>query len=158
MTGETTMTTKLVFESNLVHHVMRQEGTVEVEPLIVLQLEFTDGPQIYTSAASAIIDLPWSLRIRRQGQTGLQVPHPESTMNYVAEEDAARCTIDVHQSPERYAAMLDMLKSGYVCEITVMVDGFVDKADYSKFWNTDVQASVPIKSICFEFPLAQSET
>ena len=35
MAWETTMTTKLVFESNLVHHVMRQEGTVEIEPLIV---------------------------------------------------------------------------------------------------------------------------
>jgi hypothetical protein len=137
---------------------MRQEGTVEIEPLISLQLEFTDGPQIYTSDSSAINDLPWSLRIRRQGQTGLQVPHPESTLSYVAEEDASRCAIEVHQSPERYAAMLDMLKGGYVCEITVMVEGFVDKADYSKCWNTDAQASIPIKSICFEFPLAQSET
>ncbi|HEU4376513.1 MAG TPA: hypothetical protein VFS02_23670 [Telluria sp.] len=152
------MPTKLVFESNLVHHVMQQEGTVEIEPLILLQLEFTDGPQVYTSGASAINDLPWSLRIRRQGQTGLQVHHPESTINYVAEEEALRCTIEVPLSPERYAAMLDMLKGGYVCEITVMVAGFVDKADYSKFWNTDAQASLPIKSICFEFPLAQNET
>jgi hypothetical protein len=40
----------------------------------------------------------------------------------------------------------------------VIVEGFVDKSDYSKFWNTDSQASIPIKSICFEFPLARSET
>lgn len=148
------MTTKLVFESNLVHQVLRQEGTAEVEQVIALQLEFTDGPQIYSSDASAINDLAWSLRIQRQG---VDVPLPPSTMSYVAVEQERRCTLDVHQSPERYAAMLQMFRGGYVSEITVIVEGFVDKADYSKLWDTDAQASIVIKSICFEFPLPQNE-
>lgn len=148
------MTTKLVFESNLVHQVLRQEGTAEVEPVISLQLEFTDGPQIYSSDAFAVNDLAWSLRIQRQGT---DVPLPPSTMSYLAVEQERRCTLDVHQSPERYSAMLEMFRGGYVSEITVIVEGFVDKADYSKLWNTDAQSSIAIKSICFEFPLPQNE-
>lgn len=152
------MTTKLVFESNLAHQVLRLEGTAEVDPFISLQLEFTDGPQIYTADSSAVNELAWSLKIQRHGQTGLHVPLPSSTINYVAEEGKSRCTLEVHQSPERYAAMLEMFRGGYLSEITVIVAGFVDKADYSKLWDTDAQASIAIKSICFEFPLPQNES
>lgn len=148
------MTTKLVFESNLVHQVLRQEGTAEVEPVISLQLEFTDGPQIYSSDSSAVNDLAWSLRIQRQCT---DAPPPPITMSYVAVEQERRCTIDLHQSPERYAAMLQMFRGGYVSEITVVVEAFVVKADYSRLWNTDAQSSIAINSICFEFPLPQNE-
>lgn len=152
------MTTKLVFESNLAHQVLRQEGTAEVDPFISLQLEFTDGPQIYTADSSAVNEMAWSLKIQRHGQTGLHVPLPPSTMNYVAEEGKSRCILEVHQSPERYADMLAMFRGGYLSEITVIVEGFVDNADYSKLWDTDARESIAIKSICFEFPLPQNES
>lgn len=150
------MPTKLVFESSLVHQVMRLEEDVEVEPVIAMELEFTDGPQIYTKDACSVNDLPWSLHIRRQGPAQSE-PLPPCTMRFIPEEDKSRCKFDLHQSPERYAAMLEMFRGGNVCEMTVIVEGFVDKPDYSKLWDTDSEAVIAVKSVCFEFPLPQNE-
>lgn len=78
-------------------------------------------------------------------------------ITYALEAQHARCAIEVHQSPERYAALLDMFRGGHVSEITVLVDGLADKADYSKRWDTVALPSLPIISLCFEFPLPQGD-
>lgn len=151
------MTAKLLFESRLIYHVLRQEGPLEYGPIISLQLELTEGPKVYTSDDAIINDAVWSMRIYRQPQTELQVLLPSSCMTYLAGEKKPRCAIEVHQSAERYAATLEMFKGGYVSEITVVVENFNDRADYSKLWDTTVHEKMPIESICFEFPLPQSE-
>ena len=151
------MTVELVFESRLVYQMLRQDGAVEMEPVITLQLEMTDGPQIYASDGSIINDAAWSMSICRHVPPTQTVTHTPGWVNYAAVADKARCVIDIHQSPDRYGALLEMLKGGRASEITVIIDALVETADYSKKWDTAGRASIPIKSICFEFPLPQSE-
>lgn len=151
------MTCKLVFESRLISHLLRQEETFENESVISLQLELTEAPRIYASDESVINDSIWTMRIHRHIGAVSSVLPPPSGMTYVSGDRRPRCAIEVHQSPERYAETLEMFKGGHVSEISVVVDGFADNADYSKIWNTSTQANIAIESICFEFPLPQNE-
>ncbi|NHZ82260.1 hypothetical protein F2P44_23705 [Massilia sp. CCM 8695] len=151
------MAAELVFESRLSYHVLRQEGAVEIEPAISLQLELTGGPQIYASDTVIINNAAWSMTIRRRSPAMPPAPHPPDAMSYTRATDKWRCVIDVHQSPERFASLLDMFKGGHASEITVVVDHLADMGDYSKKWDTAAHPSMPVKSICFEFPLPQSE-
>ena len=151
------MTVELVFESRLSFQLLRQEGSIESEPVISLQLALTGGPQIYASDASIINEAAWRMRIHRHGNARLDPVHAVGRMGYSNGSDKACCAIEVHQSPERYGALLDMFKDGYVSEITMVVEGLSDKADYSKSWDTARGAELIVKSICFEFPLPQSE-
>ena len=130
---------------------------MEDEPVITLVLQLAAGPKIYASDFSVVNDSTWSMRIHRNNDTGLDVIVPADSMNYVPAGRDSCCSIDVHQSPERYAATLEMFKGGYPSEITIIVDSFSDKPDYSKKWNTVTQANLAIKSISFEFPLPQHE-
>ncbi|MDQ1834412.1 hypothetical protein [Massilia scottii] len=151
------MAAELVFESKLSYHVLRQEGAVEIEPLISLQLELTGGPRIYASDLLIINNAAWSMTIRRRSPATPPAAHLPDSMNYTRAAQKSRCVIDVHQSPERFASLLDMFKGGHASEITVFVENLADSADYSKKWDTAAHASMPVKSICFEFPLPQSE-
>lgn len=152
-----TMSSKLVFESRLIFNLLRQEETVENESVISLQLELTDGPQIYASDDSVVNDSIWSMRIHRHVGSVKEVLPPPSCMTYAIGDRKARCAIEIHQTPERYVETLEMFKGGHVSEITVVVANFSDNADFSKIWNTCAQAKMAIESICFEFPLPQSD-
>ncbi|NHZ98530.1 hypothetical protein [Massilia sp. CCM 8734] len=151
------MTAELVFESRLSYHVLRQEGIVELDPVIALQLELTGGPNMYASDSFMINHAAWSMTIRRHNPAHLPSTEPPGWVKYTAVGDKSLCVIDIHQSPERFASLLDMFKGGHASEITVVVDGLADTADYSKKWDTAAHASMPVRSICFEFPLPQSE-
>jgi len=150
------MGAELLFESRSTNHVLRQAGTVEEAPYLALRLELTDGPIIYVADGAVVHPSAWSLTIHRCGLAE-SPPHVSGTLRYVGSGGKPRCVIEVHQSPERYAALLDMFKGSDASEITVMVDGLADKADYSKSWNTALRPSIAIQSISFEFPLPQSE-
>jgi hypothetical protein len=151
------MPAKLVFESRLISHLLRQEETVENESVISLQLELTEGPRIYASDDSVVNDSIWTMRIHRHIGAITSVLPPPSCMTYLPGARRAHCAIEVHQSPERYAETLEMFKGGHVSEISIVVDGFSENADYSKVWNTFDQEHIAIESICFEFPLPQNE-
>ncbi|WP_426113157.1 hypothetical protein [Massilia sp. PWRC2] len=147
------MTVELIFESRSSVQVLRQDGAAESEPVISLQLQLTGGPRIYTSASRLLNNVAWSMKIFRHSGTN----HPPGWLRYVGDAKQARCAIDVHQSPERYAALLDMFRGGHVSEMTVMVEGLNDQPDYSKRWDTAANPSLTVQSICFEFPLPQSD-
>ena len=83
--------------------------------------------------------------------------HTAGHIAYARADGKPRCIIEVQQSPERYDALLDMFKDGYVSEITVLIDGLADQPDYSKKWDTAAGDRLTVKAICFEFPLPQSE-
>ncbi|WP_426193196.1 hypothetical protein [Massilia sp. DWR3-1-1] len=152
------MTTELVFESRSSYQVLRQEGATESEPVISLQLELTGGPNIYAAGAALVNKAAWHMKIhRRTAGSGLATGYSPGRMMYTVEDNRSRCAIEVHQSAGRYAELLDMFKGGYVSEITVVVEGLTDKADYSKSWDTAAGKHLTIKAICFEFPLPQSE-
>lgn len=151
------MSTELVFESRSGFQVLRQEGATENEPVISLQLELTGGPNIYATDSAIINKAAWTMAIHRHALPRLDSSHPPGWITYAVEAKQSRCAIEVHQSPERYAALLDMFRGGHVSEITVLVEGLADKADYSKRWDTVAMPSLTIKSLCFEFPLPQSE-
>ena len=68
-----------------------------------------------------------------------------------------QCFIDVHQSSERFASLLALLKCGHPSEITVVVDDLTDKSDYSKDWDTAQGAIIRVKTLGFEFPLPERE-
>ena len=150
------MGAELLFESRSANHVLRQAGTVEEAPYLALRLELSDGPIIYVSDGAAVHPSAWRLVIRRSGPAE---PSPPvlGTLRYATAGAKPHCVIDVHQSAERYAALLDMFKGGSDAEITVTVDALADKADYSKFWNTALHPSIAVASICFEFPLPQND-
>ena len=84
-------------------------------------------------------------------------PPSLGSVHYALAKGRPRCVIEVGQAPQRFAALLDMFKGGHASEITVTIDDLADKPDYSKDWNTALHATVPIRAICFEFPLPQSE-
>lgn len=151
------MGAKLLFESRLIHHVMRQEGRMESAPVISMRLEMTDGPVIYASGGAVLKASAWGMQITRCCDDVVPATHIAGTIRYVATEPRPLCVIELEQSPDRFAALLDMFKGGHASEITVLVDDLADKADYSKEWNTSLQSSIAITSICFEFPLPQSE-
>lgn len=146
---------ELVFESRLSYQVLRQDAGVESEPIISLQLELSDAPKIYVADDDSIDGAAWTMQIHRR-RKGAASPAP-GEISFAGALPQARCAIDVWQSAERYAALLDMFKGGHVSEITVSVDGLVERADYSKAWDTASGARLSIRSICFEFPLPQSE-
>ncbi|MDM5177248.1 hypothetical protein PO883_08570 [Massilia sp. DJPM01] len=151
------MSAELVFESRLSYHVMRQEGAVELDPVITLQLELTGGPKIYASDSFMINHAAWSMTIQRH-KPGILLPtEPPGWVNYTAGAGKSQCVIDIHQSSERFASLLDMFKGGHASEITVVVEGLADSADYSKKWDTAALERMPVQSIRFEFPLPQSE-
>ncbi len=151
------MTIELVFESRLSFHLLRQEGSVESEPEISLHLELTSGPKVYASDGAAVNQAGWRMRIHRHGRASAALGHTAGHIAYTRAEGKPRCVIEVQQSPERYDALLDMFKDGYVSEITVLIDGLADQPDYSKKWDTATGDRLTIKAICFEFPLPQSE-
>lgn len=151
------MTAELVFESRLSYHVLRQEGIVELDPVIALQLELTGAPKIYASDSFMINHAAWSMTIRRHNPENLPPTEPPGWVNYTAAAGKSLCVVDIHQSPDRFTALLDMFRGGHASEITIVVDGLADSADYSKKWDTAARASMPLRSICFEFPLPQSE-
>lgn len=151
------MSAELVFESRLSYHVLRQEGTVELDPVITLQLELTGAPKIYASDSFMINHAAWSMTIRRHRAPTLPPSEPPGWINYTATGGKSLCMIDIRQSPERFSALLDMFKGGHASEITLIVDQLADTADYSKKWDTAARASMPVSTICFEFPLPQSE-
>ena len=147
------MTVQLIFESKTSVQVLRQDGVVESEPLIALQLQLTGGPKIYGAAARLLNNVAWTMNIVRHRGPG----HPASVLRYIDDGKGPRCAIDVHQSAERYAALLDMFRGGHVSEMTVLVEGFAERPDYSRRWDTAAAPSLVIASICFEFPLPQSD-
>lgn len=151
------MSAELVFESRSSLQVLRQEGATEIEPFITLQLELTSGPKIYVSGTAAINNWSWSMAIHRHGRAMPAIRQTLGGLTYVAEAKQSRCTIEVKQSPERYADLLDMFRGGHVSEITMLVDGLDDRSDFSKLWDLVAVPSLTIRSLCFEFPLPQSE-
>lgn len=154
------MGAELLFESRSANHVLRQAGSVEEAPYLALRLDLLDGPIIYVSDGSVVHPSAWRLVIRRGplAESPLLVSGSVSgTLRYAATGAKPRCIIDVDQSPERYAALLDMFRGGGDSEITVTVDALADRADYSKFWNTALHPSIAVQAICFEFPLPQNE-
>jgi hypothetical protein len=151
------MSTELIFESRASHQVLRQDGAVESEPVIALELELMSGPNIYAAGAAIVNKAAWHMKIHRHPGAPTASGGPAGSIAYAAAEGKSRCTIAVHQSPGRYAALLDMFKGGYVSEITVMVAGLSDRPDYSKGWDTTAGTELAIEAICFEFPLPQSE-
>lgn len=150
------MGAELLFESRSITHILRQAGTVEEAPYLSLRLELSDGPIIYVSDGSVVHPSAWSLVIRRCALAE-SPPHVSGTLRYVDSGGKPRCVIDVHQSPERYAALLEMFAGGNASEIAVLVEDLSDKADYSKAWNTALRPSIGIQSISFEFPLPLHE-
>jgi hypothetical protein len=151
------MTAELVFESRSSFQVLRQDGAVESEPVISLQLELTAGPNIYADGSVIVNKAAWSMQIHRHSRARLDPTHQPGSMVYASEGNHGRCAIEVHQSPQRYAALLDMFRGGQVSEITVIVDGLTDKSDYSRSWDTAAVPSLVIRSVRFEFPLPQNE-
>ncbi|HEX8611070.1 MAG TPA: hypothetical protein VF800_07245 [Telluria sp.] len=151
------MSAELVFESRLSYHVLRQEGSVELDPVITLQLGLTGAPTIYASDSFMINHAAWSMTIRRHNLEKSPPTEPPGWVNYTAATGKSLCVIDIHQSPERFTTLLDLFKGGHASEITIIVDELADTADYSKKWDTTVRARMPVRSICFEFPLPQSE-
>jgi len=150
------MAAELLFESRLTNHILRQDGPMEEAPCLSLQLELTDGPILYVSGGAVVHPSAWTLKIRRCGPAD-PAPHVSGMLHYVPIGAKPRCVIEVRQSGERFAALLDMFKGGHASEITVTVDDLADKPDYSKFWNTALYPRIPLQSICFEFPLPQNE-
>lgn len=151
------MGAELLFESRTTRHVLRQHGGTEEAPVIALELALTDAPTIYASGGAIINRAAWSMIIRETRPDAGGAPVAPAAMHYAATGDGPRCVIDVPQSPERFAALLTMFRGGHASEITVIVAHLLDKADYSKDWNTALHASLPIASLCFEFPLPQNE-
>lgn len=151
------MPVELVFETKLIYQVLRQDGAVELEPAISLQLDLTQSPEIYASDHARINNAAWGMTIRRCDPGAATSARQAGRMHYMAGGGKLRCMIEVQQSAERYAILLDMFKGGRPSEITLVVDDLTDLADYSKEWNTSAGNSLPIASICFEFPLPQSE-
>ena len=151
------MTAELVFETRSICQLLRQVGAVELEPVISLQLELTGGPKIYASDASVINKAVWSMTIHRRRRARQLVAHIPGAIHYVVDDGKTRCTIDVDQSAERFAALLEMFKGGRASEITVTVDALADTLDYSKKWDTAAGPRLAIRAICFDFPLPQSE-
>lgn len=151
------MTVELVFESRTIFQVLRQEGATENEPLISLQLALTGGPKIYAAGSAIINNGAWSMTIHRHAHARADASHSPGSLTFAMDAGRSRCAIEVHQSRERYAALLEMFRGGYVSEITVVVEGLADKGDYSKRWDTAATPSLTIKSLCFEFPLPQGE-
>ena len=151
------MGAELVFESRLTQHVLRQERAGECAPFLSLRLALTDGPMIYASDAAIINKSVWSMTVRASSPADALRPATAGTLQYVAGKGKPTCMIEVFQSPERFAALLDMFKGGYASEITVVVADLADRSDYSKDWNTALHATIPVESVCFEFPLPQSE-
>lgn len=151
------MTTELVFESRSSVQILRQDGAIECEPVIALQLALMSGPNIYVSDGPMLNHARWTMQVaRRSGAADSGAPGA-GAMLYAREDQQAHCAIEVSKSPQRYAALLDMFRGGHVSEITIKVRGLVEKADYSKAWDTAAGASLTIESIRFEFPLPQSE-
>jgi hypothetical protein len=154
------MGAELLFESRQSYHVLRQEGSVEVAPFISMQLALTSGPILYASDAAVVNKSAWSMIIRRRSPGDEVDSSSLGSMQYLAAPGTPgkpRCVIEVNQSPERFAALLDMFKGGHASEITVKVEHLADKNDYSRGWNTALHASIPITSISFEFPVPQNE-
>lgn len=147
----------LSFESRQSCHVLRQEGTVENPPYISLLLTLIDGPTMYSSDAVVINKSAWNMKIQKRIAGDFSSPQAIGSIQYSVAKDRPRCLIDIQQSPERFDELLEMFKGGHVSEITIMVDQLADKPDYSKNWNTDVNNSIPVTSLSFEFPLPQFE-
>ena len=151
------MSAELLFESRQCYHVLRQELAAEDAPLISLQLALTDAPMIYASDGAIVNKSAWTMMIRSGPPVAHAVPPALGSIHYAGAKGKPRCVIDVQQSPARFAALLEMFKGGHASEITVLVDDLADKADYSKDWNTALHATLPVRSIRFEFPLPQNE-
>ena len=151
------MGTELLFESRLTYHVLRQDEKGETAPFLSLRLALTDGPMIYASDAAVINKSTWSMVVRKRVQADQAIAPVIGSIQYLPAQGKPLCVIEVFQSPDRFAALLDMFKGGHASEITVIVGDLTDKADYSKDWNTALHASIAVKSVCFEFPLPQSE-
>lgn len=151
------MTTELIFESRASYQVLRQDGAVESEPVISLQLQLMSGVNIYASGGAMVNKGSWGMKIHRYRCAPHVAACPPGSIVFAEGQGKPHCTIEVYQSVERYAELLDMFKGGYVSEMTVMVAGLDDKPDYSKAWDTTAGTRLGIGGICFEFPLPQSE-
>ena len=151
------MTTELIFESRASYQVLRQDGAVESEPVISLQLQLMSGPRIYAFGAAVVNHGGWSMKIHRYRGVQAAACCPPGSMAYAVRDGKSHCTIEIYQSPGRYGELLYMFRGGHVSEITAMVAGLSDKADYSKVWDTPAESRLEIEGICFEFPLPQSE-
>lgn len=145
----------LCFESRQSYHVLRQDEDVEAAPFISLQLVLTDGPTIYASDFSVVNRSSWTMTIWKRGAA--EEAPPLGTVHYAMSKDKPRCVIEVHQAPERFAALLDLFKGGNPSEITVVLGGLTDKSDYSREWNTALGTAIRVKSVGFEFPLPERE-
>ncbi|WP_332878408.1 hypothetical protein [Massilia sp. S19_KUP03_FR1] len=150
------MDTVLYFESRQNYHVLRQDEEVETAPFITLQLVLTDGPTIYASDFSVISKAGWNMTIWKRGADEVAAA-PLGSVQYAVSKGKPHCVIEVHQSAERFASLLALLKCGHPSEITVVVDGLTDKSDYSKDWNTAQGTIIRVKTLSFEFPLPERE-
>ena len=144
------MGTRLSFETGPAQLSLRQCGTVDQAPAITVQLHAADDAQIYTADAHPINGARWTMTITSSAGPALYA------LTYGGGERAL-CTILVSQSPERFAILLDMFKGGHASEITIEVDGLIELSDYSRKWDTRAAPTLVIDSVCFEFPLPQSE-
>lgn len=151
------MGTTLVFESRLTFHVLRQDEAGESAPFLSLRLALTDAPMIYASQAAVVNRAVWHMVIRRRVAADASLPAILGTVTYAAAEGRPNCVIDIVQSPQRFAALLDMLRGGHASEITVVVGDLRENGDYSREWNTARDTTLPVTSIAFEFPLPQTE-
>lgn len=152
------MDTVLCFESDQSYLVLRQEEALKDAACITLQLALTDGPTIYASDFSVIGKTGWRMTIRRADAGTGAGDFALGTVRYAAAPLHPRCVIDVVQSSERFAALLDLFKAGHPSEIRIVVEGLTDRADYSKTWNTAQSAVMRVTSLGFEFPLPERES
>jgi hypothetical protein len=145
------MTTTLNFETGPVQLSLRQCAGAGLAPAITVQLHATGGAQIYVGQSQPINEARWVMTISAAAASQLH------SLSYAAPDGRPLCTILVSQSPERFAILLDLFKGGNASEITVDIEGLVALSDYSRRWDVLASPVLPVSSVCFEFPLPQSD-
>ena len=145
------MSTTLSFETGPAQLALKQCAGVEQAPAITVQLHATGDARIYTADGQPLLDGRWVMTI-----TSAQVQE-SATLSYGTQGDRPLCSIWVNKSPQRFAILLDMFKGGNASEITVGVEGMAEMADYSRKWDTRAFPVLGVSSVCFDFPLPQSE-
>ncbi|WP_426102111.1 hypothetical protein [Massilia sp. TSP1-1-2] len=145
------MPTRLSFETGPVQLSLRHSAVIEHAPAITVQMHATGDAQIYTADAQALHDARWVMTI-----TSACTPQP-FTLSYAAAGERAQCSVAVNQSAQRFALLLEMFKGGAAFEILIDIEGLIALSDYSRKWDTHAVPVLAVSSVCFEFPLPQSE-
>ena len=145
------MSTSLSFETGPAQLVLKQCAGVEQAPAITVQLHATGDARIYTADGQPLLDGRWVMTI-----TSAQLQEG-ATLSYGKQGERPLCSIWVCKSPQRFAILLDMFKGGNASEIMVGVEGMDELGDYSRKWDTLAFPVQVVSSVCFDFPLPQSE-